>query len=163
MNTAARLIQDLELEERFDDLVLACPDKIPLIDEGNYDAIALACRRERRFRRDLLAFKFHIVSQGAAFGVVLPGYCNLDFGRGRGRQLPARSKLAVWLRRINAFAPEVSCKRVHLTTFGKFQFIVRVATSRGTVDHPLPTNEHYSQVTELLEVIGRITSRGSGV
>ena len=163
MNTAARLIHDLELEAQFDDLVLSCPGKTPLLDEGNYDAIVLACRKERRFRRELLAFKFRIVSQGGAFGVVLPGYCNLHFERGRGRQLPVRSKLAVWLRRINAFAPEVSCKRVHLTTFGKFQFIVRMATSRGTVDHPLPTNEHYSKVIELLEVVGRITSRESGV
>jgi hypothetical protein len=160
---AKRLIQDPELEEQFDDLVLACPDKLPLIDEGNYDAIVLTGRRERRFRRELLAFKFRIVSQGTAFGVVVPGYCNLDFGRSPGRKLPERSKLAVWLRLINAFDPEVSYKRVHLTTFGKFQFIVRVATSRGTAEHPLPTNEHYSQVTELLEVVGRITSRGSGV
>ena len=163
MNTATSLIHNLELEERFDDLVLTCPDKLPLIEEGNYDALVLTCRREQRFRRDLLAFKFRIVSQGAAFGVVLPGYCNLDFKRGRDRHLPERSKLAVWLRLINAFAPEVSCKRVHLKTFGKFQFIVRVATSRGTLEHPLPTNEHYSQVTELLEVVGRITSSGSGV
>ena len=94
------------------------PRQVPLIAEGDYDAIVLSCRKERRFTRDLLAFQFRIVSQGSAFGTVLPGYCNLDFGRGRGRQLPARCKLAVWLRKINAFAPEVSYKRVHITPSG---------------------------------------------
>lgn len=163
MNRAAQLTQDPQQKERTDDLVLSCPDKTPLIDEGSYDAIVLTCRKERRYRRELLAFKFRIVSQGAAFGVILPGYCNLEFERGRGRQLPVRSKLAVWLRMINAYAPEVSYKRFHLTTFEKFQFTVRVATSRGTVKAPLPTNEHYSQVTEILEVVGRITHGGSGV
>lgn len=162
MNTVARLIQDVERGAQFDDLVLSCPDKIPLIDEADYDAIVLSCRKERRFGRDLLAFKFRIVSQGAAFGVVLPGYCNLDFKRGRGQQLPARSKLAVWLRKIHAFAPEVSCKRVHLTTFGKFQFVVRVATSTGTAEYPVPIEEQYSQVIDLLGVVGRISDRGTG-
>jgi len=147
---------------QFDDLTLSCAATPPLIAEGDYEAIVLSCRRGRRFRRDLLAFQFRIVSQGPAFGVVLPGYCNLDSGRGRSRQLPARSKLTSWLRRISVFAPEVSCKRVQLTIFGKFQFKVRVATSRGHVEHPLPVNEHYSQVVDLIEVVGRITSRGSG-
>ena len=163
MNTAASLIQDVELEGQFDDLVLSCPEKGPLIAEADYDAIVLSCRRERRYRRDLLALKFRIVSQGAAFGVVLSGYCNLDFQRGRGRHLPTRSKLAVWLRRIHAFAPEVSCKRIHLKTFGKFQYLVRVATSKGTSQDPLPIAEYYSQVIDLLDVIGRITSKGSGL
>ena len=151
------------LEERFDDLTLSCSEKIPLIGEGDYDAIVLSCRKERRFTRDLLAFKFRIVSQGAAFGVVLPGYCNLEFGRRRGRQqLPARSKFGVWLRRIHAFAPEVSPNRIHLALFGKFQFVVHVATSRGTIEHPLPADEHYSQVSDILEVVGRITGTGTG-
>lgn len=162
MNPVERLIQDLEIEEQFDDLVLSCPDKIPLIDEGNYDAIALACRRERRFRRDLLAFKFRIVSQGAAFGVVLPGYCNLDFGRGRGRKLPERSKLATWLRRIQAFDKQSSPKKLHLRIFGTYQFVVRVTTSRGTPETPLPIEEHYSTVTDILGITGRITGRGTG-
>jgi|CXWL01.1.fsa_nt_gi hypothetical protein len=160
----ARFVQNVEHEPRFDDLVLSCQDKTPLIAEGDYDAIVLSCRKQQRFTRDLLAFQFRIVTQGAAFGVLLPGYCNLDFGRGRGRQLPARSKLAVWLRRINAFAPEVSHKRIRLKIFGTFQFLVHVATSRGIDEqHPLPTDEQYSQVTDILEVIGRITRRGTGI
>jgi hypothetical protein len=160
---AALLIQNVERAEQFDDLMLSCPDKISLIAEGEYDAIVLSSRKQRRFRRDLLAFTFRIVTQCAAFGVVLPGYCNLDFGPGRGRQLPARSKLVIWLRRIQAFAPEISPKKVHLAIFGQFQFVVRVATSRGLDEqHPLPTDEHYSQITEILGVTGRITGRGTG-
>lgn len=161
-DAAARLIDEGAHGGQFDDLTLSCAAKTPLIAEGDYEAIVLSCRRGRRFRRDLLDFQFRIVSPGAAFGVVLPSYCNLDFVRGRTRQLPAQSKLASWLRRINAFAPEVSCKRVRLTIFGKFQFKVRVATSRGHLEHPLPADEHYSQVVDLIEVVGRITSRGSG-
>ena len=163
MTTATRIIQGLELEDRFDDLVLSCPKKTPIIAEGEYDAIVLSCRKERRFRRDLLAFKFRIVSQGAAFGVVLPGYANLEFGTGRGKQLPERSKLGIWLYRIQSFAPEVSVKRIHVKIFGAFQFVVRVATSRGLDDkNPLPADEHSSQVTEILGVTGRITGKGSG-
>jgi hypothetical protein len=161
-DVAAQLMQDVEQDERFDDLMLSCPEKIPLIADGEYDAIVLSCKKQRRFRRDLLAFKFRLVTQGVAFGVVLPGYANLEWRAGRSKQLPERSKLATWLRRIHDFAPEVSPKRVHLATFGQFQFVVRVATSRGTVEHPLPTDEHYSQITEILGVTGRITSRGSG-
>lgn len=161
---ARQFIEDVESDSRFDDLVLSCQDKTPLITEGDYDAIVLSCRKQRRFKRDLLTFQFRIVTQGAAFGVVLQGYCNLDFGLGRGRKLPARSKLAVWLRRINAFAPEVSHKRIHLRIFGTFQFLVHVGTSRGIDEqHPLPNDESYSQVTDIVEVIGRITDRGSGI
>ena len=159
-DVAAQLIEGVESDQRFDNLVLSCADQSPLIDEGDYDAIALRCRKEQRFGRDLLAFKFRIVTQGSAFGLVLPGYCNL--GVSRGRQLPERSKLASWLRRIQAFAPEISSKKVHLAIFGRFQFVVHVATSRGTGDQLLPTDEHYSQITEILGVTGRITGRGSG-
>lgn len=160
---AAQLIQNVERDAQFDDLVLSCPDKIPLIAEGEYDVIVLSCRRQRRFRRELLAFTFRIVTQSVAFGMVLPGYANLEFGPSRRKQLPERSKLASWLRRIQAFAPEISPKKVHLAIFGQFQFVVRVATSRGLDEqHPLPIDEHYSQVTEILGVTGRITGRGTG-
>lgn len=162
-NVAAPLLHDVDRDAQFDDLMLSCPEKIPLIAEGEHDAIVLSCRKQRRFRRDLLEFKLRIVSQGAAFGVVLPGYANLDFGPGRGKQIPARSKLAIWLGRIQAFAPEMSCKRVHLKIFAAFQFVVCVATSRGIDEkNPLPTDEQYSQITEILGVTGRITSQGSG-
>lgn len=79
-NVAAPLLHDVDRDAQFDDLMLSCPEKIPLIAEGEHDAIVLSCRKQRRFRRDLLEFKLRIVSQGAAFGVVLPGYANLDFG-----------------------------------------------------------------------------------
>jgi len=159
-DVAAYLID--KLEERFDNLVLSCADRNPLIEEGEYDAIVLSCRKERRFRRDLLAFKFRIVSQGSAFGLVLPAYCNCDFTHDRRRQVPSRSKLGVWLRKINDFAPEVSIKRVHLNTFSKFQFLVRVATSTGTKEHPLPQWERYSQVVEIIDVVGRISKGAEG-
>lgn len=162
-NVAALLLQDVDRDAQFDNLLLSCAEKIPLITEGEYEAIVLSCRKEQRFRRDLLAFKFRIVSQGAAFGVVLPGYVNLDFGPGPKKQIPARSKLACWLYRIQSFAPEVSVKRIHVKIFGAFQFVVRVATSRGLDEkNPMPADEHYSQVTEILGVTGRITGKGSG-
>jgi len=159
---AAQRLHNVDQDEPFDDLMLSCPDKIPLVADGEYDAIVLSCRKEQRFRRDLLAFKFRIVTQGSAFGMVLPGYCNLEFGPGRSKQLPERSKLAVWLRRIHAFAPEVSHKRVQLATFGQFQFVVQVVTSLGPLDHPLPMFEHYSTVTDIIGITGRITGKGSG-
>jgi hypothetical protein len=162
-NVAALLLQDVDRDAQFDNLMLSCAEKTPLIAEGEYEAIVLSCRKERRFTRDLLAFKFRIVSQGSAFGVELPGYVNLEFGPGRGKQIPARSKLACWLYRIQSFAPEVSVKRIHVNIFGAFQFVVRVATSRALGEKkPLPDDEHYSQVTEILGVTGRITGKGSG-
>ena len=160
---AEQLIGDVDREEQFDELVLSCPEKLPLIAEGEYDAIVLSCRKQRRFRRELLAFKFRIVSQGGAFGGVLPGYANLDFGPGRSRQLPVRSKLAIWIRRIHAFDHAIPLKRTPIKIFEQFQFVVRVATSTGPPDHPLPTSEQYSTVTDILSITGRITSRGSGI
>lgn len=163
MNTSGAPIQDSELAGQFDNLTLSCAQKIPLITEDEYDAIVLSCRKERRFTRDLLAFKFRIVSQGASFGVVLPGYVNLDFGPGPKKQIPARSKLAIWLYRIQSFDQEVSVKKIHVKIFGAFQFVVRVATSRGLDENnPLPIDEQYSQITEILGVTGRITGKGSG-
>lgn len=160
---AAQLIQEVERREPFDNLILSAAEKTPLLAAGEYDAIVLSCRKQRRFTRDLLFFQFRIVTQCAAFGVVLPGYANLTFGPGRSKQLPERSKLASWLRRIQAFAPEISAKKVHVAIFGQFQFVVRVATSRGLDEqHPLPTDENYSQVVEILAVTGRITEKGTG-
>lgn len=162
-NVAALLLQDVDRDAEFDNLLLSCAEKTPLIAEGEYEAIVLSCRKERRFTRDLLAFKFRIVSQGAAFGVGLPGYANLKFVTGHGKQLAARSKLATWLYRIQSFAPEVSVKRFRVNIFREFQFVVRVATNRGLDEkNPLLADEHSSQVAEILGVTGRITSKGSG-
>ncbi|HLZ34981.1 MAG TPA: hypothetical protein VKP13_13275, partial [Nitrospira sp.] len=73
----------------FDDLILAIEDASPLIEPGDYDAVALTCKKAKRFNRMLLAFRFQIASQGSSLGLIVPGYVNLPGGNRFRTAVPA--------------------------------------------------------------------------
>lgn len=152
-DVAGRFLAESGISPAFDDLVISMPD-ILQIPSGEYEATCYSCRKERRFNRDLLAFKFKIASQGAFFGQVLDGYVNLDFGRGKSRAVPLRSKLAKWLRVIAQFDATVSTKQFRLSTFSEFLFVVQVETCN--TDHDQEQCESLSRVTDLIGVVGRL-------
>ena len=152
-----KLLSESGVVPAFDDLIISTTDDAQLVEPGRYDAVVISCRKECRFNRDLIAFKFRLVTQGGSFDVILPGYCNLDFGRGRNRQIPPRSKLGRWLRVINRFDPSVSTRRFHLSIFSQFQFVVEVGvTALDHLQRPLSEQDRYSKVQEILDVVGRL-------
>lgn len=152
-DTASRLLSEAGIVEAFDDLVVSTTDLV-LIPPGDYDATCISCRKERRFNRDLLALKFKIASQGESFGAVLDAYVNLNFGRGKSRAAPPRSKLARWLRVIARFDQTVSTKRVRLSTFENYLFVVRVEHS--DTNHVQELCDSLSRVTDIVGVVGRL-------
>jgi len=145
-----------ESEPAFDDLELST-DPLPLVPPGDdYYVIVLSCRKTQKFQRNVLAFIFKIVSPGPGFGLVLPTFVNLPAGRGR--NLPARSKLASWLRVINAYDPSLNLKRLSLKIFSLYQFqatIDTVLTDRN--QRQLRTHEQFSKIADLTAVLGRLT------
>lgn len=156
-DVATKLLSESGIVPAFDDLVISTTDEAPLVEPGCYDAVVISCRKECRFNRDLIAFKFRLVTQGQFFDAVLPGYCNLDFGRGRNRQIPTRSKLGRWLRVINRFDPSVATRRAPLSIFSQFQFVVEVGvTVQNYLQRPLTEPDCYAKVQEILDVVGRI-------
>lgn len=155
IETAKRHLPETLKADAFDDIDFAINDKPALIEPGEYDAIVTSCKRIRRFGRDLLAFTFRIVSQGPAFDAVVPGYANLTFQHRK--VIAGRSKIAAWLRRIHVYDHEVSPSRLKLRLFAEFLFRCRVETTiHDSQQQPLSDEERYSQVTDIVEVIGRL-------
>lgn len=151
---AGRILQDAGLVPAFDNLVIYTPEALPLIEPGEYEAVCVSCRKEKRFKRDLLAFKFKLTSQCQYFGMTLDGYINLDFGKGNTRKAPSRSKLAAWLRTIAAFDPSVNVTKFHIATFSKYLFTVKVESSNENSQQK--KCEPCSRVTQILGVVGRL-------
>lgn len=151
---AGQMLQDLGMKPAFDDLVISTPEALPLVETGEYEAVCISCRKEKRFKRDLLALKFKLTTQGQHFGMVLDAYINLDFGKGATRKAPPRSKLAAWLRAIAKFDPLISVTRFKVSTFANYLFIVQVESSRKDSDQR--DCEPCSRVTQILDVIGRL-------
>jgi hypothetical protein len=152
-DTANQLLSEAGVVAAFDELVVSTTDLV-IIPPGDYEATCICCRKERRFNRDLLAFKFKIASQGEYFGAVLDAYVNLNFGRGKSRAVPTRSKLAKWLRVIAHFDQTVSTKRFRLSTFANYFFVVRVEPSN--TDHVQESCDSLSRVTDIVGVVGRL-------
>lgn len=152
-DVASQLLSGAGVVAAFDDFVISTPDLVS-IPAGDYDAICISCRKEHRFKRDLLAFKFKIAAHGAYFGQVLDGYVNLDFGRGKSRAVPTRSKLARWLRVIALFDQTVSTKHFRLSTFANYLFVVRVEPS--DTDHVQESCDLVPRVTDIVGVVGRL-------
>lgn len=151
---AGRILQDAGLVPAFDDLVISTPEALPLIQPGEYEAVCISCRKEKRFKRDLLALKFKLTTQCQYFGTVLDAYLNLDFGKGATRKAPPRSKLAAWMRAIGKFDPVVDVVRFKVSTFANYLFIVKVETS--TEDSTQSACEPCSRVTQIVGVVGRL-------
>ncbi len=154
---AGRLLQDAGLVPAFDDLTISTAEALPLIETGEYEAICISCRKEKRFKRDLLALKFKLATQGQYFGVILDAYINLDFGKGATRKAPPRSKLAAWIRVIGQFDPSINVARFKVSTFASYLFIVKVESS-GT-DSDQRACEPCSRVTHIVGVVGRLGGR----
>lgn len=149
----AYLLSEAGVSAVLDQITISTPDLVS-IPVGAYDATCISCRKQRRFNRDLLAFKFKIATQGAYLGQVLDGYVNIDFGQGKSRTVPTRSKLARWLRVIKLFDPAVSTKRFSLNTFGNYLFVVRVEPS--STDHVQGLCDTVSRVTDIIGVVGSL-------
>ncbi len=152
-DVAGRMLSEAGAVPAFDDLVISTP-ALANVPSGEYDAACISCRKERRFNRDLLAFKFKIASQGAYFGHVLDGYVNLDFGRGKSRAIPLRSKLSKWLRVIALFDSAVSTKQFRISTFGDYLYVVHVDTCN--TDQDQEQCESLSRVTDIVGIVGRL-------
>lgn len=114
----------------------------------------MSCRKEKRFKRDLLALKFRLATQCQYFGIVLDAYLNLDFGKGGTRKAPPRSKLAAWIRAIAKFDPSINALKFKVSSFANYMFIVKVETSNENSDQ-LPC-EPCSRVTQIVGVVGRL-------
>lgn len=153
-DVAGRMLEGLGMVPAFDDLIISTPEALPLVESGQYEAHCVSCRKEKRFRRDVLVLKFKITSQCQYFGTILDAYINLDFGRGTSRKAPPRSKLASWLRVIARFDPVVDTAKFRLSTFGNYLFVVKVETSEE--DSTQSACEPCSRVTQILDVIGRV-------
>lgn len=151
---AGQMLRAAGLVSAFDDLIISTPEALPLVEPGEYEAVCVSCRKEKRFRRDLLALRFRLTSQSLHFGTILDAYINLDFGKGNTRKAPPRSKLAGWLRAIAKFDPSVNITKFKLSTFANYLFVVRVETSEE--DSSQSVCEPCSRVTQILSVVGRL-------
>lgn len=140
----------------FDDFAVSLSDTATLVDPGEHLAEVIGCRRQRRFGRELLAFQFRLVSPGLGFGFVLPGYCNLDVGEPRSRDIPARSKLGRWLRIMQNFDPSISSGRVPLGIFSNYTFLVVVVFPQHDYKRqPLALHHRTPIVQDILRVVGK--------
>ena len=153
-DVAGRMLSAAGLIPSFDDLIISTPAALPIVESGEYEAVCVSCRKEKRFKRDVLLLKFKITTQCQHFGTLLDAFINLDFGRGNSRKAPPRSKLASWLRVIARFDPAVDIARFRLSTFGNYLFVVKVETSKK--DSTQSACEPCSRVTQIVEVIARL-------
>ena len=151
---AGRLLDDVGLKPAFDDLIISTPKPLLLVETGEYEAVCISCRKEKRFKRDLLALKFKLTTQCQYFGMVLDAYLNLDSGKGSTRKAPLRSKLAAWMRAIAKFDPSIDVVKFKVSTFANYMFIVKVETS--TKDSSQSACEPCSRVTQIVAVVGRL-------
>jgi hypothetical protein len=134
------LLDDVGLKPAFDDLIISTPKALLLVETGEYEAVCISCRKEKRFKRDLLALKFKLTTQCQYFGMVLDAYLNLDSGKGSTRKAPLRSKLAAWMRAIAKFDPSID--------------VVKFKVS--TKDSSQSACEPCSRVTQIVAVVGRL-------
>ena len=151
---AGRMLEGIGMVSAFDDLVISTPGALPLVETGEYEATCISCRKEKRFKRDLLALKFKLATQDQYFGIVLDAYINLDFGQGATKKAPPRSKLAAWIRLIAKFDPSINVARFKVSTFASYLFIVKVESSGKNSDQR--DCEPCSRVTHIVDVVGRL-------
>lgn len=151
---AERMLLDAGCVSAFDDLVISTPAALPLVEPGEYEAVCVSCRKERRFKRDVLVLKFKMSSQCRYFGTILDAYINLDFGKGATRKAPPRSKLAAWIRAIAKFDPAINVARFKVSTFADYLFLVLVETSSENSSQS--ACEPCSRVTQIVGVVGRL-------
>lgn len=138
----------------FDDCAISLADDAPRVAPGEYRARVIACRRQWRFGRELLAFQFRLVSPGPFIGAVLPGYCNIG-GDGH-HEIPARSKLGRWVRLIKEFDRAISSTRIPLRLFSRYQFVVSVDLTRLDCNRRLlALHLQYPTVQDIVRVAGK--------
>lgn len=147
--------------QNFDDLSFSI-DGLPLVPAGVYDVVCLGCRKCEKFNRTVLLFTFQIASQGQWLGTVLPTYINYPVGKGhKGRCLPPKSKLAQWLRIIQAYdLAEMNPARINLSVFSKYQFEAMVETVTTSHDKIRVLREHEfsSKIAEIRSIVGRVSA-----
>lgn len=134
-------------------------DRIPVrITSGDYMAECIQVRKvpRREWKRTYLQFRFRLRSMGPENNVELPGYANLPKGK-----VSAYSKLGRWMRIISAYTGGRSA-RVSMKQFGEFLFTVRVETvSKTNNQSALPESAQYEVVSEILDVVGRLTKKAT--
>lgn len=138
----------------FDDFVISLADEAQRVAPGEYHARVTACRRSKRFGRDMLIFTFQLAPQGRFSGASVPGFCNLpEVGQ---HEIPARSKLAKWLRVINRFDPSSSTRSIHIRVFAIYRFLVLVELTEHDWNRiPLAPNLRYPKVQDIVRVDGK--------
>lgn len=130
------------------------------ITPGNYVAECLKIAKvdRREWRRSYWQFRFRLRGVGPENGVTLPGFVNLP----RKGKLSAYSKLGRWARIIAAYTGS-RASRISMKSFGLFLFTVRVetVTKANSKDHKnlysLPEAAQYEIVSEILDIVGRLT------
>jgi hypothetical protein len=158
--SANQLLAEFSSPHRFDEFTISVEPALPLIEAAEYDATIVACRFARRFGRDLLAFTFRIVTEGRAAGTELQTFLNVERDRKGKLKIRSRMKLAGWIHCLQLFAPEISVRSFSIKTFSQFLFLVSVRTVvKGHDQKPLPDEECYSTVDNIVGVVGRLKLR----
>ena len=138
----------------FDDIAISLAEAPQRVEPGEYVARVIACRRQWRFGRELLVFQFRLVSPGLGF-VTLPGYCALDVGGPRRRDISPRSKLGRWVKILREFDPSISTGCVPVSIFSRYEFVVQVVRpQRDYKRRPVAPPERRPTVQEILGVAG---------
>ncbi|MGE3977071.1 MAG: hypothetical protein AB7F94_05730 [Nitrospira sp.] len=112
----------------------------------------------REWRRWYWQFLLRLRGVGPENGVILHAFVNVP----RTGKLSAYSKLGRWTRIIAAYTG-ARANRVSMRSFGQFLFTVKVETVRtansGKKPFPLPEAAQYEIVSEILDIVGRLTQR----
>jgi hypothetical protein len=140
-------------------------DTVPVrVPPGNYAAECLKITKveRREWRRSYWHFSFRLRGVGPENMAIVPGFVNLP----RKGKLSALSKLGRWARIIAACTGGRET-RVSMKAFGQFLFNVKVetVTKANSKDDKkpftLPEAAQYEVVSEIIDIIGRLTTRAS--
>jgi hypothetical protein len=143
---------DMRKHDDEDDVIPWSAELPSLVDDGIYDAVVESARRVNRYKRTGVDFRFRILTPGPCFEARLPGFCNLGSD---GRVRPT-SKLACWMRLV-ASASGGSPSKVTLKQFRRYWFRVEVtAVKKNSRGDDLSPRDQYSQVRQILEIVGPI-------
>ena len=149
------IASDMELE------IDAAPIRVT---PGHYAAECLKITKveRREWRRLYWQFRFRLRGIGPENHVILPGFVNIP----RKGKLSPYSKLGRWARIIAAYTGG-RADRVTMKAFGQFLFTIKVETvtkANSKADKKpftLPEAARYEVVSEIIDIVGRLTPRSS--
>ena len=122
------------------------------VKPGTYAAKVLEVKRQERYNRRLLHFRFSLVELGPNEGIRLDAFVPL----GDGGNVRRESKLARWSRILSDFSKDRP-DRVSLRRFREFLFAVEVRTvERDHQQRPLAECNRYEIVDQIIGVVGRL-------